>query len=68
MDAGPWSFIGISALSLWLLQTIIALKTSRGTILGAVADNSAVSALGYDYLLSLISILAWAVSLENGVA
>ncbi len=62
-DAGPFKFIGICSALLWVLQTFVALKTTGfdlSRIFSSLNDNPAVSALGYDYLLSLVSFGTWA--------
>lgn len=71
MDAGPWYFIGVLSVLLWLSQTFTALKDNNGhvgRVLGAVNDSPAVSALGYDYMLSLVTLGFWAFGVGNGIA
>lgn len=62
-DAGPFKFIGICSALLWFLQTFVALNNTGfdpSRIINSLNDNSAVSALGYDYILSLASFGTWA--------
>jgi len=61
-DAGPFQFIRICSGLLWVLQTFVALKATGfdlGRIFSSLNDNPAVSALGYDYILSLVSFGTW---------
>lgn len=61
-DACPLHFIVVCSALLWTVQSFVALKnTSFGLsrIVGALNDNPAVSALGYDFVLGLISIATW---------
>ena len=70
-DAVPFQFIGILSALLLSLQTFLALRNSgfqAGSILGAINDNPAVSALGYDCVLSLISLGTWAVVVGGDVS
>jgi len=70
IDAGPFQFIGICSALLWLLQTIMTFRDHGfhvGRILGAINDSSAVSALGYDYILSLISIGVWILNVGSDI-
>lgn len=70
-DAGPFQFIGICSAMLWILQTFVALKSTGfdlGRILNSLNDNSAISALGYDYTLSLASSGTWALIVAQELA
>lgn len=70
-DGGPFQFIGICSALLWLLQTFVAFKDNGlqiSRILGAVNDSPAVSALGYDYVLSLASLGIWAFNIGSDIA
>lgn len=65
MDACPFYFIGVCSALLWTLQTSVALKSTgfdMRRIFGALNDNPAVSTLGYDFILSLVSIFTWLLS------
>lgn len=60
--ACPFDFIAVCSALLWTFQTFVALyDTGFGPtrIVGALNDNPAVSALGYDFLFSMISIAIW---------
>lgn len=70
-DAGPFQFISICSALLWVLQTFVALKSTGfdlSRIFSALNDNPAVSALGYDYILSLASFGTWALSVGSDLA
>ena len=70
-DAGPFQFIGVCSALLWLMHTFITLKDNGvhfGKIFSAVNEDYAVSALGYDYILSLVSLGVWALQVGNDVA
>ena len=69
-DAGPFKFIGICSLLLWNFQTVVALRDSGlnvGKVLTAINDSPAVSALGYDYIFSLISFGIWAFTVGSDI-
>lgn len=52
--------VGACAVILFFFQTAVALRDhGPGEILGSINDSPAVSALGYDYLLSLVSAFTW---------
>ena len=66
--AGPFQFIGICSVLLWTMQTLVTLKDNGfhlGIIIGSVNDSPAVSALGFDYVLSLASLAIWALSVGS---
>ena len=62
VDATPYQFILICSALLWGLQSLMVI-TETGLdlkrIVSSLHDSPAVSALGYDYILGVISIVAW---------
>ena len=70
VDAGPFGFIAICSALLWSVQTFMALRESEysvSRITAARDHNPAVSALAYDYILSLVSLGVWAVTVGSDV-
>lgn len=57
---GSLKFIGICSAVLYIFQTAVAFSDhGYRDIIGAINDDPAVSALGYDYLLSLVGAFIW---------
>ena len=59
---GSFGYVGICSVVLFVSQTLMALREvgfNGSRVLGAIHDSPAISALGYDYLLSLVSAGFW---------
>ena len=70
-DAGPFQFIGVCSALLWILHTFVTLKdigVHLGKLFSAINDDPSVSALGYDYILSLASLGIWTFNVGKDVA
>lgn len=70
-DAGPFKFIGVCSALLWIVQTSVALRDDGfhiSRIFGAINDSPAVSALGYDFILSMASLGIWALVVRSDLA
>ena len=55
-------YVGICSIVLFVVQTLISFRETGfdiSRVLGAIHDSPAVSALGYDYVLSLVSACLW---------